>query len=257
LINLIGNALKFQNSNTRPSVQVNVTCDEKDVICFDVIDNGIGIPLDRRNRLFENFVQLDDGVSRKFGGTGLGLAISKHIAECMGGRIWLKSSESGVGSTFSFEYRLKHVPSMKNVDIIPPDQTDETQIDISKCRVLIAEDNKINQKVMLRMLKTMGITNTVMVDDGQQAVREFSNCKFDIVILDLNMPVLNGIDAARQMRSRETDQGNYRTPIIACTADATEVQHIECIKAKMDVVVTKPVVRQTLKEVILKLLQDT
>jgi two-component system sensor histidine kinase/response regulator len=254
---LIGNALKFQNNNVQPKVQVIVNCDENDIICFDVIDNGIGIPIDRRNHLFENFVQLDSGISRKYGGTGLGLAISKHIAECMGGRIWLKSSESGVGSTFSFEYKVKRAQAISQVIDITIPQTRCTLNDakIAKCRVLIAEDNKINQKVMLRMLGAMGIADPVMVDDGEKAVNEFSKNEFDIVILDLNMPVMNGLEAAKLMRMIEVD--GKHVPIIACTADATEIQHIECIKAGMDVVVTKPVVKQTLKDVMLKLLQET
>jgi CheY-like chemotaxis protein len=257
LINLVGNALKFQPDERNMEVHLNVST-EKDDIRFDIIDNGIGIPQDRQSMLFQQFVQLDDSTTRLYGGTGLGLSICKHIVHSMGGTLWLDASEVGVGSKFSFKIPCRPC-TLETVNIVSVDIPRRRSVsgeDLSDCKILIAEDNVINRKVIQKMLETIGINAITLVENGKIAVQEFMKHHFDLVILDVGMPIMGGVQAATEMREHENKMGvQLRIPIMACTADVTSALHEECIKAGMDDVVTKPIAKDMLRAAMLRLLR--
>jgi CheY-like chemotaxis protein len=253
---LIGNSIKF---HTKKNTEIMITVRREDRFCrVDVSDNGVGIPTDLKRHLFQQFMQLNNDKTQLFGGTGLGLSICKHIVECMGGEIWLESSELGVGSTFSFTFLLTEYD--ENNDLLKPAENHKRRKslagdDLSDCRILVAEDNAINRKVLHKMLEAIGIKHITMVNDGAQAVKEFSKQQYDLVILDIGMPVMNGVEAAIAIREHENIQ--ERVPIMACTADVTALKHEECRRVGMDAVVTKPISRNELKSTIIQLLQHT
>jgi CheY-like chemotaxis protein len=259
LINLIGNGLKFHHEEATASVIVNVIYTGSMIRC-NIVDSGVGISLEQQSKLFQHFVQLNNSVSRLYGGTGLGLSICKHIMECMGGRIWLENSQLDVGSTFSFEFEahsciedeITETREAKCLILARRRSLSEVQ---RVRKVLVAEDNAINRKVMRKMLDTIGIRNVLIVD-GQKAVEAFKKDAYDIVILDLGMPVLNGVEAATAIRQHEDSTGVILpVPIVACTADATATLHDECIRVGMNEVLTKPLVKDSLKYAMARLLQ--
>jgi CheY-like chemotaxis protein len=258
LINLIGNALKFHIDERSVEVSLCVQLEQENVR-FDITDNGIGIPQDHQDHLFQQFVQLNDNTTRLYGGTGLGLSICKNIVECMGGSIWLDSSHPGIGSKFSFQIPFTpYVDEPSNVIMIHdiPRRRSVSGEDLTDCKILVAEDNAINRKVIKKMLETIGIDGITLVENGKIAVQEFMQQHFDLVILDLGMPIMGGVQAAMEMREYENKMGvHFRIPIMACTADVTSSLHEECLKVGMDDVVTKPIAKYALKEAMLRLLR--
>lgn len=237
LLNLIGNANKFTESG---GVTINVKQDrnlsEDLALRFEVIDTGIGIAPEDQHRLFNAFVQAESNTTRKFGGTGLGLAICKQIVEAMGGVIWI-DSEVGVGSTFTFT-----CPS----SVGDPDKADaarsETKafetVSLPPLSILIAEDNPTTQMLVRSMLERDG-HSVVTSDNGQEAVAAMNQASFDIVLMDMQMPVMDGPDAMREIRSRRDAAAN--TPIIALTADAIRTHRQGYLDAGANVIVTKPI----------------
>ncbi len=235
LVNLLGNAVKFTAAG---SVTLAVSADADDpagdVVRFAVTDTGIGIPADRRDRLFRPFSQVDASTTRKYGGTGLGLAISKQLAELMGGAIGVDSTP-GRGSTFWFTARL------------PVDPTAAAAVDPIRAvapvpagrRVLVAEDNEVNQMVVGEMLRRLGYEPDV-VENGHAAVLAAAGGGFDAVLMDCQMPVMDGFEAAAAIRSAEDGTGR-RVPIIALTANALKGDRDRCLAAGMDDYLTKPI----------------
>ncbi|MCA9402032.1 MAG: response regulator, partial [Candidatus Omnitrophica bacterium] len=219
-------------------------------LLFSVIDNGIGIPKDRLNSVFEAFTQAEESTTRKFGGTGLGLAISKRLVEMMGGRIWA-DSEEGNGSTFSFTATFKMV---KNPDgSIPLDgefigkemiAEDQGAEKLKGLKILLAEDNVVNQKIAVKILEKQGFV-VAAANNGLEVLDMMKKEKYDVILMDAFMPELDGMETTKQIRSEEEGTGKH-IPIIALTARAMQEDRQKCIDVGMDGYVSKPIDRKKL-----------
>ncbi len=232
LMNLVSNAVKFTE---RGKVSVEVRRGEGDSIEFAVRDTGIGIPADRVGLLFRSFQQVDSGTTRKFGGTGLGLAISKQLVELFGGTIWAESVE-GEGTAFRFRVPL---PARAGApDAIPISRgANPGQRDRSRFRVLAAEDNEFNQVLVGALLERAGCQYEI-VDNGIKAVQAVLAGDFDVVLMDCQMPEMDGYEATRELRKKPKGRA---IPIIALTADAVSGDREACLSAGMDDYLSKPI----------------
>jgi two-component system, sensor histidine kinase len=230
LINLAGNAVKF---TLKGSVTLAVSMAAADRIRFAVIDTGIGIPTVKLNAIFDAFTQADGSHTRQFGGTGLGLTITRRLAGLMGGRLWVES-EAGRGSCFAFELPLKAAAPKE------PEQPIQALDLPPHLRILVAEDNPVNQKVIVTLLKRQGCEVT-LASNGRDAAAQCLARKFDVVLMDIQMPEVDGLEATRRIREAERSSSLDPTPIIALTAHAWELQQAEYLAAGMDGVITKPV----------------
>lgn len=229
LINLLGNAVKFTDSG---EIEVNITRHERRtesvVLLFSVKDTGIGIPLDKQEEIFEAFHQADSSTTRKYGGTGLGLAISRKLVQLMGGTIWVES-EPGRGSVFSFTARFG-VAVRKN----------ETQeIRIGGLDILLVEDNPVNQKLAEALLRRQSHRVTI-ARNGREALDYFRDGRFDLILMDVQMPEMDGLEATRAIRQIERERGG-RTRIIAMTAFDQDGDRARCLEAGMDNFLSKPI----------------
>ncbi len=238
LLNLVSNAVKFtEQGEVVARVQLRDTHDGHLHLRFEVQDTGIGIPLEQQAQIFEPFRQADGSTTRKYGGTGLGLAISRKLIERMGGRMGVVSAP-GQGSTFWFELAL---PASE-----PPAQTKsecpcraKDRADLTGLRVLVAEDNPVNQKVIRRTLEKWGVAIQI-ASNGREALEWLEREPFHIVLMDCQMPEMDGYEATQCVRARE-QASDARIPIIALTANALEGDREKCIAAGMDDYLTKPV----------------
>lgn len=235
LINLLGNAVKFTE---RGSVRLKVDIDEGNAphaphIRWSVTDTGIGMSAEQQTLLFKPFCQADSSTTRRFGGTGLGLAISQKLVNAMGGRI-VVSSEPGRGSTFSFAIPVHETSA--DAASIGNERQDDSPGRHGDLRVLVAEDNPTNQMLILRMLEKQGIFAELAVD-GEQAVERVARDRYDLVLMDMSMPGLSGVEAARAIRALDGPQPH----IAALTANAFESDRKACTEAGMDSFLTKPV----------------
>jgi CheY-like chemotaxis protein len=231
LHNLISNAVKFTSAGT---VAVRVEAMEGGVR-FLVTDTGVGISADQVERLFDKFVQADSSTTRRYGGTGLGLAICRALCTAMGGRIWA-SSAIGAGSCFTVELPLARAQGGVDVTAVAgPAMSDERPL-----RILAAEDNAVNQLVLKTLLGQAGI-EPVLVGNGQEAVAAWEDGDWDVILMDVQMPVMDGVVATRQIRRREAQTGRVATPIIALTANALRHQVEGYLAAGVDGVVAKPI----------------
>ena len=254
LINLTGNALKFtERGKIELSVELVRDLGQEAIIKFSVRDTGIGIPKDKLDILFQKFSQVDISISRKFGGTGLGLAISKKIVELMDGQIGVESEE-GKGSIFWFTVKL---PKGKQSESFPEAAKKEDGQKVPardirlKGRVLVVEDNPVNQKVVMGFLKRLGV-RAEAVNNGKEAVEVLEMIPYDLVLMDIQMPVMDGFSATRAIRSRDSRVLNRQIPIIAVTAHAFKEEVSKCIDAGMNDYLSKPIESQRLKEVLVK-----
>jgi len=253
LVNLLDNAVRFtERGAVRLRVRVESAVDERIRLHFEVQDSGIGVSKDERERIFESFTQADGSTTRRYGGTGLGLTISRRLVEMMGGRIWLES-EPGRGSVFHFTVELglgeegsHHLrdsgAALKAARLLP------------RLTVLLAEDNLVNRTLIARILQKHG-HRVEEARDGVQALRLLEQETFDVVLLDLEMPRLGGIETARQIREREATTGGH-VPLIALTAHAMRGDRERCLDAGMDGYVPKPIRRSTLFSAIAAALPD-
>ncbi len=231
LSNLLSNALKF---TTAGAVQLRVEpC--ADSVAFRVADTGIGIPADKLGSIFEKFTQADSSTTRQFGGTGLGLAICENLVAIMGGRMTVES-KVGVGSTFSFALPLRREVDAKPEALVAPETGEVTR----PIRILAAEDNSTNQLILSALLGTLGVDLT-LVDDGEAAVEAFATARFDVVLMDVQMPRMDGLAATAAIRRSEHLSGRSRTPIIALTANVMAHQIEQYSAAGMDAHLAKPV----------------
>jgi signal transduction histidine kinase/CheY-like chemotaxis protein len=225
--NLLSNAVKFTEQGV---VRLDVDVREGQVI-LAVADTGVGIPADRLDQVFDSFVQADAGITRAYGGTGLGLAICRDLTHQMGGRIDLRSTP-GAGTTFTVALPLERAQAV--VAAPAPEIAAGAGL-----RALVAEDHKINQLVLHLLLGQLGVIPTV-VEDGAQALDRWRAGGFDLLILDVQMPVLDGVSAAAQIRREEAASGLRRTPILGLTGNALPQQVAE-YRRHMDAVVAKPI----------------
>jgi len=244
LINLAGNALKFTE---RGSVRIEACCDGQNghlwTTRFAVIDTGIGIPLAARHRIFERFTQADASTARKYGGTGLGLSICRQLVGLMGGEIGIES-EPGKGSTFWFTVPLVSArarPSASRSDAVP-DRTQSRPL-----RILLTEDNVINQDFVGTLLRRAGHTVDV-VGDGKAAVAAVQARDYDVVLMDVHMPGMDGIEATRAIRTLPGPAA--RVPVVALTANAIKGDRERYLSAGMDDYVAKPIAMDDLSDAI-------
>jgi CheY-like chemotaxis protein len=218
LTNLLGNAIKFTHDGC---IDIIVTKTDDEKVMFEVKDSGIGLSERELKKLFKSFSQADSSTTRRYGGTGLGLAISKQLVELMGGKIWVKSQES-VGSSFMFEIALQEIsPKYYKTD----DKKAEFDKNILHAkRILVAEDNHTNQLVLLGLLEDY-VDKIDVANNGQEAVDMFESGKYELIIMDLQMPVMDGYEATRIIRNIDKN-----IPIIALTANAMK-EEMEKTKA--------------------------
>jgi PAS domain S-box-containing protein len=234
LNNLLGNAIKFSDhGQIRLVVRVEREAADEVMLRFDVADCGIGVPLEKQAGIFEPFAQADVSTTRLFGGTGLGLSICRHLVELMGGCIGVQS-EPGCGADFWFtaSFGLGTAESASSPEVA------EAPEPLPRLRVLLAEDSAINRLVATHQLRKLGC-DVEAVDDGQQAIDATATMRFDLVLMDCQMPVLDGYAATAAIRAREAREGSY-TRIIALTANAMKGEKERCLAAGMDGYLSKP-----------------
>jgi len=250
LANLVNNAIKFtEQGGVVVRAELLRREAERAWVRLSVEDTGIGIPPERLHAIFEAFTQADSSTTRRYGGTGLGLTICKRLAELMGGHIDVRS-EVGRGSTFWVD-----IPLSLAQNVVQPTKEGAAPSPGGSLpralRVLLVEDNTVNQKVMLKMLTTLGC-ETVIAENGQEALNRLANDdSFDVVFMDVQMPVLDGFSATRILRERERDAGRHQI-VIAITANATVQDREQCTEAGMDDFLSKPVRIEDLRNMLSK-----
>ncbi len=246
LINLVGNALKFTSDG---QIQVRMQAEKTDEgwnLISDVQDTGIGMSPHLQKRVFEKFVQGDSSSKRKQGGAGLGLAISKQLVELMGGTISVQSTE-GRGTRFDFNLRLAEVAPGEEEN--PPETALPDVMPEIKADLLLVEDNLVNQKVATALLKKFGC-RVYVAPNGAQALKQIADRKFDLIFMDCQMPVMDGLEATREIRKMAGEIRNI--PIVAMTAHALEEDRRECMESGMDDYLSKPVSQERLAAVLRK-----
>lgn len=246
LNNLIGNAIKFtERGQVDVEVKLDLSTGREVVVHVVVRDTGIGIPPEKLETIFEPFTQADGSTTRRFGGTGLGLSIASRLAGLMGGRIWVES-EVGKGSIFHVRLRLAAPPPDVGQPALTPAATGRSPT--PSLRILLAEDNPINRKVIVKMLELEGHQVSVAAD-GMEAVELAAREPFDLVLMDVQMPAMSGLEAARLIRQGERATGVH-IPIVALTASAMKGDRERCLEAGMDDYLSKPVRPDALNEII-------
>lgn len=239
LVNLLGNAVKFTDEGS-----VTLRCCQEDpfftgekiYLLFEVSDTGIGLPEDMMESLFESFVQADPTITRKYGGTGLGLAICHKLVKHLGGKLVARNNEHG-GALFSFVMPVEVCTDLRQ-EQSEPDTVEEkvVPVDYSGIKVLVAEDSKMNRILMRKIFEKNGLKNYVMVENGKDAVDTFTESDdFDLIFMDIQMPVLDGFEAARAIRKTHSP-----VRIVALTANVGDEFMEQCIDSGMDSRITKP-----------------
>jgi CheY-like chemotaxis protein/anti-sigma regulatory factor (Ser/Thr protein kinase) len=245
LVNLANNAIKFTQ---RGHVWVRVLLQESQ-IRFDIEDTGIGVPWDKRDLIFEEFMQADGSSTRKYSGTGLGLPITKKLAQLLGGSVTMVSEE-GVGSVFSLSIPIAHEiegggsePEDRE-QFEPSEEGDEEAKDFSELQVsghvLVAEDCKTNQTLIKLILERLGLEVTI-AENGREVVEKATSEHFDLILMDIQMPVMNGYEATMALREQQVT-----IPIIAVTAYAMKGDCEKCLAAGCDDYLSKPIERKEL-----------
>jgi signal transduction histidine kinase/CheY-like chemotaxis protein len=228
LTNLIANAVKFTDRGAvRVRVEMAASAAESVELQFTVVDTGIGVPPDKRKIIFDLFAQADGSITRRFGGTGLGLTIAARLAEMIGGRIWFES-EVGAGSRF-------HAQARFGISTPPGQAATEAR----KLSILLADDSLVNQKLIVHALDKRGHI-VVVAGNGREALKLADKQRFDLILMDVQMPVMGGLEAAAILRERER-AGLPRTPIIALTPHAQAGDREQLLKAGMDAYLAKPI----------------
>lgn len=237
LFNLVGNAVKFTATGTiRIEATVRYEFGSRYFVTLSVTDTGIGIPSDKLQAVFQKFTQADLSTTRRYGGSGLGLSISRSLAELMGGTI-SASSTPGEGSTFQLELYLDAAPENS---IQRRESAVEALLPLPEAlEVLLVEDNKVNQKLAVKLLERLGCRVRV-ADNGLIALEQLDRYHFDVVLMDCQMPEMDGYETARRIREREQSTGGHM-PILAITANAMESDLERCLIAGMDGYLTKPI----------------
>ena len=271
LVNLVGNAIKFtQHGDVRVRVGLEHRQESPVLLHFSVRDTGIGIPAEKLDLIFDMFSQADGSTTRRHGGTGLGLSISRRLVALMSGRIWVES-ELGKGSSFHFTAEFERAPEPARAGEPPASELCRAKVleaddgnpasrwigdasgsengreptlkvpllhAVRPLSILVAEDNAVNQLVARRLLERQGHSVT-LVADGRQAVEAFENAAFDLVLMDVQMPEMDGYEATAAIRAQEG--GRSRTPVLALTAHAMSGDRERCLQAGMDGFISKPI----------------
>ena len=253
MINLVGNAIKFTDQG-EVAVNVEKSPDQASWLHFSIRDSGIGIPAEMHASIFEPFTQADGSTARRYGGTGLGLTISRKLVEMMGGRIWVES-EIGHGATFHFtarfgvpEARAERAPTGRDSGAVigtPPVNGAVRAGQAagndppSRLHILLAEDNVVNQKLAVRLLEKQG-HSVVVAGNGREVLSALYERSFDLVLMDIQMPEMDGFEATQAIRETERETGTH-LPIIAMTAHAMKGDEERCLEAGMDSYVSKPI----------------
>jgi CheY-like chemotaxis protein len=252
LLNLLGNAIKFTaNGQIDCSICIDARHDGTAALCFAVRDTGIGITPEQLGHVFEAFSQADTSTTRKFGGTGLGLSISTRLVELMGGHLEVES-EPGKGSVFSFTvvFDIDEEATAQPAGDITAFAATGTSGGQASLRVLLVEDNPINQTLALRLLEKWGHCTT-LAGNGQIALDLIgAGQRFDLVLMDMQMPVMGGLEATRSLRLLEAQQGWPPLVVIAMTANAMESDRQACLNAGMDDYLSKPIDQAALAAVL-------
>jgi PAS domain S-box-containing protein len=244
LINLIGNAVKFTEAG---NVWVRVTAGKtvsggKKEITFTVTDTGIGVPDKKKELLFRTFSQVDASLSRKYGGTGLGLSICREIVDLMGGTITFESEE-GAGSSFSFTIPLETIviesDSLSSTKLLSPEKTPSSLEENRMLRILLAEDDPVSRSVIGKMLQRANYTID-FAEDGLKVIEMWEQGGYDLVLMDVQMPGINGYEATRIIREKEREHGGHTT-ILAMTAHASKDDEKVCLSMGMDGFISKPI----------------
>ncbi|MGB7606633.1 MAG: PAS domain S-box protein, partial [Lutisporaceae bacterium] len=232
--NIIENAVKFTESGeVNISVKKHIVTEEFVELKFAISDTGIGIDEEKRDRLFKSFSQVDGSITRKFGGTGLGLVISRQLVEMMGGKVWLES-EKGKGTTFYFTVKFKVGKKQIKRPLTQPVVTKALHV----MNILVVEDDRVNQAVITRMLKEKGHVVDV-ANNGVEALAFHKETEYDLILMDIQMPVMDGLEATKMIREREG--AGKHTPIIALTAYAFQGDRVRFLNLGMDEYLAKPV----------------
>ncbi len=235
-INLLSNALKFTERG-KVVARLSFVPGQRYLLRGEVQDSGIGMPPSVQEKLFEPFVQADSSTTRKYGGTGLGLVITKRILELMGGRIAVQSTP-GKGSTFLFEWPVEVAPAPQSLTVDRRQAATATTADGSGLRVLLAEDHPVNQRLAVAQLKALGHTKVAVAADGLAALEHLRHSTFDVVLMDMQMPKMDGLQATYQLRQMPLTQQPW---VVAMTANAFADDRQACIDAGMDDFLAKPV----------------
>jgi signal transduction histidine kinase/ActR/RegA family two-component response regulator len=243
--NLISNAIKFTKRHGHVTLDIEFD-DANDLLSVSVTDTGIGIAKDKQSAIFEAFSQAEASTTREFGGTGLGLTISYKLVELLGGTLKLES-ELGEGSRFYFDIPIK-VGQRREKKVTKEDQK-------FSAHILLVEDNTTNQMLMKLMLSKLSLTFDI-ANDGLEAVEAYQKSQYDLILMDENMPNLNGIGATQKILAIEEEQGLEHTPIVALTANSLQGDRERFISAGMDEYLAKPIKKQKLTEVLSKFLSS-
>jgi len=251
ILNLVGNAIKFTESGQIfVAIAAAFPAKGRALLHFGVKDTGIGIPPEMQEKVFAAFSQADGSMARKYGGTGLGLAICVRLVEMMGGRIWVESvPQQGSLFHFTLDLALAEAGAFPAGDQLEPrGGASQRSAPLSAaleatsgagCRVLLVEDNSVNRTLAQRLLQKRGFQVSIAVD-GREAIRAAQSAEFDVILMDIQMPEMDGFEATAEIRKREQFTGR-RTPVIALTAHAMKEDRDRCLAAGMDAYVTKPI----------------
>jgi len=254
LTNLLGNAVKY---TPKGSVHLTVSHRQLDAglveICFNVKDTGIGIAAEKLEGIFDKFTQADVSTTRKYGGTGLGLAITKSLTEMMGGAIMVESQPM-LGSTFivtiPFPTAAMQIScALDRVAECEAGGNSNQLVPLAQARILLAEDHPMNQAYMKKLLSSYGVSYLRIAENGQLALQALEEEKFDIVLMDCHMPLLNGYDSTMAIRRKELESGGH-IPIVAMTANAMAGERERCLECGMDDYISKPVSKATFRKIV-------
>ena len=245
LVNLVGNAVKFTDRGGRVAVDLDsaLSDDGRLTLHCAVKDSGIGIPPDKQQEIFKSFVQVDSSASRRYGGTGLGLTIASRLVELMDGRLWVESS-IGKGSIFHFNVVLREPDDIAEV----ASRRVASDAERFGGTVLVAEDNMVNQKVVVRLLERKDC-RVIVADNGKEALRLAGEVCPDLILMDCQMPEMDGFEATKELRRLENGSAR-RVPIVGLTAHAMEGDRERCLNAGMDEYIAKPFDRSSFYKIV-------
>ncbi len=242
LINLLGNAVKFTEKG---KISIHIKKSKAHCILFEVEDTGVGLTQEQVSKLFKAFSQADGSTTRKYGGTGLGLSISKQLVELMGGKIWVES-ELNVGSKFSFELKLEEIHARELNSLEDEINIKDEMYTLAGSKILLVEDNIINQEIVTGLLENSGIRLDI-ASDGAEGVELFEKGNYELILMDLQMPIMDGYEATKIIRKADSN-----IPIIALTANALLEDKQKTHNAGMNEHINKPIKIEQLYGVFLK-----